>query len=491
MAKIDLHITAKIYWLLSKPKRIKIAVGGRGSQKSTGIGDIMIACADRGERICCSREYQNSIDDSVHENLKQEIERLGVDGFTVLNNEIRSSNGGEIFYKGLARNITSLKSLAGVKKLFIEEGESVSDKSLRVLTPSIRSTAAENLDDEDPPEIWIAMNRGSSAGAIAKKYLKRAEASLEKTGYYEDDLIMVVQVNWRDNPWFPPELEQERMDDYENLSRSEYDSIWENAYEDSVPGSILKPEWFDACVDAHKIPRLKEVFAPRGAVVAAHDPFDDGNDSGGLAIRHGSIIKVVKEKETGEIDEVCDWATDEAIKYGVDQFVWDGDGMGTGLKRQVALAFAGIRTEYHMFKGSLSGKGQDNAGKIYMPQDGDNSKNRKTYAQTFKNNRSQYYIDLANRCYATYRCVVKGQYLDPDEMLSIDSDGVEDLAKLRSEMCRVPRKKNPVGLKQIMSKDDMKKLHDIDSPNLSDSVMMTLANPVQDAILDLTFDSEF
>lgn len=489
MARIDLRITDKIAWLLSKPKRIKIAVGGRGSQKSTGVGDIMLMLADKGERICCSREFQNSIDDSVHENLKQEIDRLGIEGFSVLANEIKSHSGGEVFYKGLARNITSLKSLAGVKRLWIEEGESVSDKSLKVLTPSIRSSAAANEENEDPPEIWITMNRGSSSGAIAKKYLKRAESSLAKTGYYEDDLIMVVQVNWRDNPWFPPELEQERLDDYKNLARAEYDAIWENAYEDTVPGAIIKPEWFDACIDAHKTERLKQAFTPRGAIIAAHDPSDTGKDAKGLAVRHGSIILSVKEKTTGEIDDGCDWATDEARRVGADWFVWDGDGMGAGLKRQIATAFAGTNTEYHMFRGSLSGKGQDNAKKQYMPESGDNSAS-KTYAQTFKNNRSQYYIDLANRCYATYRCLIKGQYVDPDEMISFDSDGIDDIAKLRNEICRIPKKKNPVGLRQIMSKQDMLSL-DIQSPNMSDSVMMCLWSPDINPIVNLSFDSEF
>jgi phage terminase large subunit len=450
----------------------------------------MIKFTDDGERVCCSREFQNSIDDSVHENLKQEIDRLGVEGFTILNNEIRSSNGGVIFYKGLARNITSLKSLAGVKRLWIEEGESVSDKSLKVLTPSIRSSASANLEEDDPPEIWITMNRGSSADAVAKKYLMRAEAELKRCGRYEDDLIMVVDVNWRDNPWFPPELEQERADDYENLPRAEYDHIWEGHYNDTVANAIIKPEWFDACIDAHKIPRLKEAFKPRGAIVAAHDPFDGGKDAGGLAIRHGSVITRIAEKLTGEIDECCDWATDEALKAGADCFVWDGDGMGTGLKRQISIAFAGTRTEYHMFKGSLSGKGQDNAGKPYMPQSGDDSKSKKTYAQTFKNNRSQYYIDLANRCYATYRCVEKGEYVDPDEMISFDSGGIDNITKLRSEMCRIPKKKNPVGLLQIMSKDDMRSM-EIDSPNMSDSCMMVLYNPEVAEIIDLQFDSEF
>ena len=66
MADIDLRIPEGIAWLLSKPKRIKIAVGGRGSGKSIGVGDIMLMLFDHGERICCTREFQNSIDDSIH-----------------------------------------------------------------------------------------------------------------------------------------------------------------------------------------------------------------------------------------------------------------------------------------------------------------------------------------------------------------------------------------------------------------------------------------
>ena len=60
------------------------------------------------------------------------------------------------------------------------------------------------------------MNRGSTNDAIAKKYLSRAESELKRCGYYEDDLMIAVEVNWRDNPWFPPELEQERLDDKKN-----------------------------------------------------------------------------------------------------------------------------------------------------------------------------------------------------------------------------------------------------------------------------------
>jgi len=154
-------------------------------------------------------------------------------------------------------------------------------------------------------------------------------------------------------------LEQERLDDYDKLSDAEYDHKWLGYYLDEIEGSIIKGKWFDAAIDAHKLDRLKAAFTPHGYIIAAHDPFDDGNDAGGYALRHGSIIKKVKTKTSGEIDEVCDWAIENAIADGADHFVWDGDGMGTGLKRQMQLGFKGTKTKFHMFRGSLSGKGQD------------------------------------------------------------------------------------------------------------------------------------
>ena len=64
---------------------------------------------------------------------------------------------------------------------------------------------------------------------------------------------------------------------------------------------------------------------------------------------------------------------------------------------------------------------------------------------------------LADRCYNTYRCVVKGEYVDPSEMISFDSDGIESIPALRSELCRIPRKNNGNGLQQIMNKQEMKR----------------------------------
>ncbi len=470
MAKVDLRLVEGIAWLLSKPKRIKIAVGGRGSAKSIGVSDVMLMCADMGERVCCTREFQNSIDESVHDGLEQEIERLELNGFEVLSNKINTHSGGTIFYKGLARNITSLKSLSGVNKLWIEEGESVSEKSLKVLTPSIRSSAAENAAGESPPEIWVTMNRGSKDDAIAKKYLARAESELIKKGRYEDDLIMVVELNYTDNPWFPPELEQERLDDLEHRSPEEYRNIWGGSYYDGVENSIIKQEWFDASIDAH----LRDFggFEPVGQMIAAHDPSDKGKDAKGYALRHGSVFLDIDKKDDGDVNDGCRWALNKAIAAGADMFTWDSVGVGAGLKQQITRALECKNIVQRAFGG---GESPDNPDKYYLPNESDTENNSKTNKQTFKNLRAQHYWLLRDRFYNTYRAVEKGEYVDPDTMISLSSN-IARLNEIRSEICRIPKKENGNGLIQIMSKPEMLKL-EIKSPNMADAMMMAMISP--------------
>src|SRR5690606_15289184 len=238
-----------------------LAVGGRGGGKSIAVADILIMLASHGKSICCGREFQNSIDDSVHSLMVGEIERLEAPGFNITNNRITHDSGGQIFYKGLARNPESLKSLSGVDVFWVEEAQTISEKSLKLLTPSVRSVAGS----DSQPEIWFTMNRGSSADPIVEKYLKRAQGALRNQGIYEDDLVLAIEINHSDNPWFPPELEAERLDDLSSMSRAKYRHVWEGEYNDDVENSIIPAEWFDAAIDAHE----KLGFKPLGRRIDA------------------------------------------------------------------------------------------------------------------------------------------------------------------------------------------------------------------------------
>ena len=452
---------------LLRPKKFKIIYGGRGSGKSMTVADLLLLrCKTEGARVSAMREMMNSIDDSVHALFTDEIMRLELDGFSILGNSIDCDTGGGITYKGLARNPESVKSMHGFKYFWVEEAATLSKRSLDLLIPTLR---------KEDSELWLTFNPASSADPVYQEFIKPFENELSKNGYYEDDLHMIIKINYVDNPFFPENLEMLRLKHKQTKSRAEYNHIWLGETNDSVENSIIKLEWFEAAIDAHKLKNLAKAFEPKGAIYAAHDPSDTGNDAKGYCLRHDSIIKKVLAKDSGEIDEGCDWATGQAIRDNADWFIWDGDGMGAGLKRQVTDAFHGKKIQYHMFRGSLAGSGQDNATMIWQDTEQQGQALR-TYAETFKNNRAQYYMQLAHRFYNTYRCVERGEYVDPQEMISLDSDGIEDMDRLKAELCRIPLKPNNTGLYQIMTKLEMKSLH-IPSPNMADSIMMSLYAP--------------
>lgn len=452
---IRVQVPDKLIPIITKPKPLKIIVGGRGSAKSETVAQVMLKFCDDGDKILGAREFQNSLDDSVHSLLKRKITDLKAETLTASASDIESVSGGKIFYRGLARNIGSIKSLDYVKYVWIEEGQYISQESIDLLFPTIRTNGAE---------IWITMNRGSVNDPICVSYLNKAEDELSRCGYYEDDYMIVVEINWRDNPWFPEILNKQRLKNYEEWPRAKYDHVWEGKYSDSVDNAIIMPDWFDACVDAHLNERFAASLSPKGAKIAAFDPSDTG-DAKGFAYRHGSVFLDVCDSLIGDVNDGCDWATSKAIQHGVDWFTWDCDGIGSPLSRPIKQAFNGKRIEQVMFKGSES---PDEPKAIYT----DDDKKPRSNEDTFKNKRAQYYWRLRDRIYNTYRAVMKGDYIDPDQMISFSSH-IPDLKRLRAEICRIPRKTNANGYIQIMSKPDMKSLG-IQSPNMADAVMMTM-----------------
>ncbi len=110
------------------------------------------------------------------------------------------------------------------------------------------------------------------------------------------------------------------------------------------------------------------------------------------------------------------------------------------------------------------------------------SKKRRTNKDTFYNKRAQRYYGLADAFEKTYRAikaVEKGAVplnLNTDELISLSSE-ITQLDEIRSEVCRIPRKPNSSGKKQVMSKPEMKKL-EIPSPNMADCMMMDTFAPM-------------
>ena len=407
-------------------------------------------------KVGCFREYQNSIEDSVHALLGSEINRIGVPRFKVSATKIDASTRASFRFKGLARASGAARSMHGFNIFWIEEAQFLSDYSIKELFPTIR---------EDDSEIWLSMNPQSSADPASQRFLEPFINTLNRDGYYEDDLHLIVKINYDDNPFFPAVLEKDRLFDFEYLSRSEYNHIWLGAYNDTVEGSIISAEWFDAAIDAHK----KLGFQPVGRKIVSFDPSDEGPDDKGLVVRHGSVIIDADFKTTGDAADGMDWALNRALDVQADFFTWDCDGLGIALKRQVSQALTGKHTKWAIFKGSES---VDRPYQVY-DDTGDYGKNMsKTNHQIFRNKRAQYYGALQDRFRNTFLAVIKGEYINPDRLISVSSD-IKCLVQLKSEICRIPKKYNANGLFQIMNKEEMRKLK-IKSPNLSDSAMMSM-----------------
>lgn len=449
---MKLQVLEKLKPIWEINRRFKVIIGGRGSGKSQGVGDRLLACAANGEKVGCFREFQNSLQDSVHSLLCEEIKRVGFSGFIPTIKDIWHESGGLFTFKGLSKSPEATKSMHGFKKFWCEEAQTLSEDSIRILGPTLRA---------DDSELYFTANPQSSADPFSQRFIEPFKNKM-KNGIYIDDLHLIIECNYVDNCFFPDVLEQERKFDYENLPRALYDHIWLGQYNDFVENSIILAEWFDACVDAHEVLGFK----PRGRIVSAFDPSDSG-DARGYACRHGSLILECIDTEEYDVNESCDWALGMAIDSKADLFVWDADGLGISLQRQINQALEGKRIEIYPFRGN--GEVEDSM----MPYDNIfNSTKELNNEDAFKNLRAQNYIRLRDRVYSTYLAVTKKEYIDPEKMISFSSK-ISCLSRLKSELCRIPTYPNPNGMIQIMSKTQMKK-NKIKSPNLADAVMMTM-----------------
>lgn len=443
--------------VLNTNARIIVLIGGRSSAKSESAGRILLMKSQTEQAdVLCGREYQNSIDDSVHKLLTGLIQKLQIQGVSSTDKKINFTDGGSFRYKGFARNSAAVKSAQDFKYAWIEEAQDLSEQSIEDLLPTIRAADSKLIFTGNPQ---------ASNDPFSRRFILPFKAAVDNFGFYEDSMHLVILMNWRDNPWHG-ELEQQRLWDYEHLPRAKYDHIWEGAFNDSVEDSIIQAEWFDAAIDAHH----KLGFKPLGARVVAHDPSDLGEDAKGLCLRHGSVILDVQQLDTMDVNDGCDWATDYAIERAADVFTWDGDGLGASLRRQISRAFDGKKIDCEMFKGSES---PDLPDAIYEPIEDEARHKARTNKETFRNKRAQYCWMLRDRFFKTYRAIEKGHYTNPDEMISLSSD-IKILDQLRSETCRIPRKPNGNGLIQIMSKQEMKSKLKIASPNLFDTTFMSL-----------------
>lgn len=458
MTKIT--ITNRLLPFREKKKRVKIVLGGRGGTKSRTLAQLCVERMARGQNIGCFREYQNTMDDSVHKLLVNAIATMQATGFEITDRRIRHASGGESKFRGLSKNTANVKSFEGFSVFWVEEGQFLSADTLETLIPTLREAGSE---------LWISLNIASETDAVFERYIQPHWDALLRDKYYEDDDVLIIWTNYDENPWFPEVLEQSRQWDFNNLPRAKYKHIWLGYPDPTVTDAIIKSEWVDAAVDAH----LKLNFKPRGAVFVSHDPSDDGADAKGLIHRHGTVVLQAIKRDYSDFNEGLDWATSYALDVHASLFTVDGGG-AMGMRKLMADTFKGRSTKYQIFKGQETPyRPYDEYEKLQAVDNEYEPDERKLMNKDkFRNKRAQFYAWLANMLFNAWRAVENGTYIDPCEMLSLSSE-CTDISLLKDELCKVPRKYNASGLFQVMSKPEMR-AHKLRSPNIADALMMSL-----------------
>lgn len=208
--------TAEVFAPLLEPSRYKGAWGGRGSGKSHFFAEKLIddSLYERGLLSVCIREVQKSLADSAKRLIEAKLIQHGLgeaDGFKVWREKIETPGDGVIIFQGMQDHTAeSIKSLEGFKRAWAEEAQGLSARSLTLLRPTIRAPGSE---------LWFSWNPRRKADPV-DQMLRGSELPTGAT---------VVKANWSDNPWFPPELEQERQDCL-RMQPDQYDHIWEGDY---------------------------------------------------------------------------------------------------------------------------------------------------------------------------------------------------------------------------------------------------------------------
>jgi phage terminase large subunit len=219
MTALVLEVPEKLEPLLH-PARYKAAWGGRGGAKSHFFAEqLVVRCYAKQTRAVCIREVQESIKDSVRQLLVDKIQKLGLGNvFDVLESEIRGPRGSLIIFKGMQNyNAENIKSLENFDIAWVEEAQTLSEKSLRLLRPTIR---------KDGSELWFSWNPVYETDAIDQ--FLRGETPPEDS--------IVVEVNWRDNPWFPKVLKDE-MDHDRIVDAEMARHVWDGGYQIITEGA--------------------------------------------------------------------------------------------------------------------------------------------------------------------------------------------------------------------------------------------------------------
>jgi phage terminase large subunit len=273
---VEVEFPDKVVPVLFGKARYKILEGGRGGGKSHSVARYLVRRAARARaRILCTREFQSSIRDSVHQLLCDQISKMGYDDYFIVQKDgIYSRCGSNFLFKGLRHDPMGIKSTEGINIAWVEEAHRISKESLEILIPTIR---------EPNSELIFTYNADEEKDTIYQRFSIAANRPPE---------TLYAHINFDDNPWFPSVLEKERAYCLK-VDPEAYDHIW-----------LGKPKRYGQSLIFNNKFDIEEFDTPEGIQLYYGADF-------GFSTSPTAIIRCF-------IKDECLWVDYEAVGFGVE-----------------------------------------------------------------------------------------------------------------------------------------------------------------------------
>jgi len=178
-------------------------------------------------RILATREFQASIKESFHAELKAAIasETWLADHYDVGVDYLKGANGTEFIFRGLRHSQNTIRSLADIDLTIVEEAEDVPEGSWIALEATVLRKPRS--------ELWPVWNPRLEGSPVDKRFRQK-----------RPDNALIVEMNWQDNPWFESTgLAELRRRDLDRFDPNMYAHTWEGAYLVNSDRQVLGGKW--------------------------------------------------------------------------------------------------------------------------------------------------------------------------------------------------------------------------------------------------------
>ena len=422
------------------------AYGGRGSGKSHEIAGLVVEemVSDPNCSVVCIREVQKSLALSAKKLIEAKIIEFGVlHLFDVLQNEIRRIGGsGLCIFVGMQDHTAdSVKSLEGFSIAWVEEAQSLSQRSMDLLRPTIRKEGSRIFFS------WNPRRRGDAV-----------ERLLRGPKGPRPDAI-VVKANYTDNPFLPDTLRREAENDMEN-DPDGFPHTWLGEYESVGSKVVIPAAWVQSAIGLAEDLGLEVT----GKLYAALDVAggEDGGDENAFAIRKGISLLSVQAWNGLDTSLTTNKAAMIAKVQGVADVYYDSIGVGEGVTGEWAsMGRRGDQPECMAFHPWAGGASVINPEKRIEPDNPQSPLNKDQY----QNLKAQAWFSLRKRFENAHKAR-RGVAYDAEMMISLPRD-LSNIRQIEEELTQPQHKTSGTGKTMVDKQPDGSR-----SPNLADAINM-------------------